>query len=507
MKKLLSTILFAAICASEAFAAVFAATDKSVYVAGDRIWCSVFCNDSDAIAYLDLRSETASLSTAKAALNEGRGACDLLVPFDIPTGNYCLVCYTSSGSEDKHEISIYNTFTLDRKKDGFLVVKKLPQVEDKSIFAAGRILALSSGGVRVRRENNTVTLTNTANNPLSLSVSVSYADGMAQPARHSLHLDAPRSSAGNEVDGEIIHMSFSGQKDSKVLNSSSVVLMGVMGDPENLSTTPLTGPEVYMQTENIYGNTNLVLMVDTAGQEIDEKYFLITHPKVYEGTVDNLGRIILCPDNEDALLRRARAVKADARALKDTILTSLPMRSPHLLMPEDKVSYVLDDYNRFPTMEEEVVEILKSVRIRTDNRQRKFQTLVNDVVKGTQAEWEEALLLVDGVPVLDHRKMIEYDPSLVKRVDIYSHKYILGYKMYKGIINFVTFKGNVPGMFFDDNTRIYDYQGCSFPVIFRGAHTLYWHPLLELKPGESYTVELDNVKSRDLRIEVNSIAR
>ena len=68
-----------------------------------------------------------------------------------------------------------------------------------------------------------------------------------------------------------------------------------------------------------------------------------------------------------------------------------------------------------------------------------------------------------------------------------------------GVVNFVTYKGTLPSMQFEDNVRIVDFQGCSLPLAYTCAgvgsdypdyrQTLYWHPMLTLAPGESISLE------------------
>ena len=78
---------------------------------------------------------------------------------------------------------------------------------------------------------------------------------------------------------------------------------------------------------------------------------------------------------------------------------------------------------------------------------------------------------------------------------VYPHFYTLGPWSYSGIVNFVTYKGNMPSFSFDDNVRVVNYQGESFPVasyLPAGGQnhpdlrrTVLWHPLVSIGPGES----------------------
>ena len=51
-------------------------------------------------------------------------------------------------------------------------------------------------------------------------------------------------------------------------------------------------------------------------------------------------------------------------------------------------------------------------------------------------------LMIDGVPVFDHELFMNYDPALVKAVEVYPSVYSFGDRSYEGGANFVTFKGN-----------------------------------------------------------------
>ena len=116
----------------------YVSTDRSVYVAGDRIGCSAFCVTGEGrlsgvsrVAYLELHSSDGVAVTAKLALNNGRGAGYLDLPTSLPTGNYRLVAYTAQNKDEvgydytglaSKTLSIFNVFSTDRVTDGVEVV-------------------------------------------------------------------------------------------------------------------------------------------------------------------------------------------------------------------------------------------------------------------------------------------------------------------------------------------------------------------------------------------------
>ena len=183
----------------------------------------------------------------------------------------------------------------------------------------------------------------------------------------------------------------------------------------------------------------------------------------------------------------------------DTLYTSLPARM-HLLFDErERKQYNLDDYTRFPLIEEVFVEFIPEVRVRTVNGKKEIQVWTTNPLGGFTFQNGKALALLDGVPVLDHDKILSYDPALVKRIDIYAHGYFFGSRSFEGVVNFVTYKGTLPSMEFADNVRIVDFQGCSLPLAYtcKGVgkdypdyrQTIYWHPMLTLAPGERVEVK------------------
>ena len=111
MKKIVLLIVFCVTALSlsaqnRAVERVYVSTDKDVYVAGDRIWCSAFCvqpsgalSEISRMAYLELHGTSNMAATARIALDAGRGGGYLDLPAALPTGNYRLVAYTAQNND------------------------------------------------------------------------------------------------------------------------------------------------------------------------------------------------------------------------------------------------------------------------------------------------------------------------------------------------------------------------------------------------------------------------
>jgi len=104
------------------------------------------------------------------------------------------------------------------------------------------------------------------------------------------------------------------------------------------------------------------------------------------------------------------------------------------------VIFQLDDYVRFPNMEEVISEIIPQLRVKKNKEDMILQVL-NSPYK-TFFE-QEALVLLDGVPVNNTKALIEADPLLIKSIEVVARKYMQGNADFNGIVHFKTYRGDL----------------------------------------------------------------
>jgi hypothetical protein len=124
------------------------------------------------------------------------------------------------------------------------------------------------------------------------------------------------------------------------------------------------------------------------------------------------------------------------------------------VVPDEK--YLLDDYTRFQTMEEVLREYVRSMKV--NRRGENFQIyLVNNPIK--RFFDDEPLILIDGVPFFYTNELIQQDPLKIKRLDLINRQYAIGYQTYPGIINLITYQGDLDGIILDPHALVLDYPG------------------------------------------------
>jgi hypothetical protein len=118
--------------------------------------------------------------------------------------------------------------------------------------------------------------------------------------------------------------------------------------------------------------------------------------------------------------------------------------------------YFLDDYTRFSTMEEVIREYVIYVRVRKDNNQYHLEA---ENAPYQVHFTDDALVLVDGVPVSDINKIIAFDPLKIKKIDVVARKYFWGNTVNNGIVSFSTYKGDLANFELDPNAVVVEFQG------------------------------------------------
>ena len=474
-------------------------TDRAWYAAGEPLFLSAFCadvsdgvrlSDFSSVAYVELSSAEGVAVVGKIALHRGRGAGRLDLPRSLPTGNYRLIAYTAaSGNEERYDclagarvISIYNTLSTARVRDGVRVADAPAAPSD---VAQGPLEAefLPDGRIRLR-----------AGEPVSFGVSVYRREPFPVYGNATLAdaLGVPPSAVTDRVipeyDGEIITLRLR-PAGNEPLPEGGSVFIGRPGRPDDIYSSSLQGDgTVRFFTHNVYGKGDFVVTMDR-----DAPPFRVETVTPFRDIVaGGIPLLDLDPSLADAVGRLGARMQVAAAFEADTLYEQLPLREVPFV-GENVIRYVLDDYTRFATMQEVFTEYLHDIRARRSDGRVTLQLRCRDRFHApVYFSSMPSLMLLDGVPVTDHDLLYALDPALVRYIDIYPYQYAPS-RVYAGVANFITFRGDMSAVRFGSNVRIVDFTGVSYPQAWLPAddprypetrETLLWQPLLELEAGE-----------------------
>lgn len=497
-------------------------TDRQVYVAGDRVWLSAFCvdaatgefSDFSSIAYLELHSSSEMVCTAKVALIGGRGASVMQLPANLPTGNYKLLAYTAlNRNEEGYDaaayaktISVYNTSSTARVEGGVEIVNEEPERQAAPASAGSLTIGLPAAP----KAGKTAALRLNSAKDASLSVSVWHDDGIGAPKQISIADFKAGIKPGTkfsenvipEYEGEILRGRVVGLNPAQIDSLAGYyAFISTPGNYRNVYSSNIENDgSVAIYTSNIYGDCDLVCEIENLGGNLPG-HFELESPFV-NVPVGEVEKLRMSSSISDKLHIRGIASQIEKMYDADTLFSALPYRED-LLTKEPVKSYILDDYTRFPTMDEVIVEITSEIRTHRRAGKTELQMILRDYYRSAHVATGTSLVMLDGVPVFDHQKIMSFDPALIKRIDVYDQIYCVGVRMFDGIINITTFKGNMPTMEFDANVRIVDFHGPAYPAAFTceglardGRYpdyrqTAYWHPELDLKAGETLSLNVE----------------
>lgn len=484
---------------------LFVVTDRDSYVSGDAVFCSVFVLDANgakapfsATAYLELISTEGTVAEAKIGLFDGRGCGSFRIPSTAATGNYRLLAYTARSREndtDARILSVYNTTSSARVKDGVRPVKELSSVE-KSLHGTGG-LSLTLDAPAGPKQKGRLVLEGLPQNA-DLTVSIAHEDGLTRV--RNLRLDrfireaatpGPNGSNG-EYEGEIITASVEGFSQGKTAAETDVTaFLSTTGEPSQVYVGRANGnSQLQFFTGNIYGERELVCeVVSLYGQSA---HISLKSPFRHPELTAPVPVLEICPTEKEALESRKEALRTQGNLQLDTLVQFLPKRKDLILDGYEHIRYHLEDYTRFPTVQEICTEFISELVFSRQGGKWVLRMNVRDAASGKRYSLENILVMMDGVVLTDLKKLADFDAMLLEDVDIYQGSIVIGEVPFNGLVNFISKKNYVTALDFPENTRMIDFKGVSYPVAYTGIvpggkdlrEVLLWLPAQEIKAGE-----------------------
>ena len=523
----------------------YVCTDRHSYVAGEDVFCSVFCfdggsgslSDFSSVAYVELISPEGSAVRVKMALQDGRGAGRLRLPSTLPTGNYRLIAYTALNRNEEdmdyfrgsRVISVYNTLSASRQESVVLDAASAAVAgKDHSYGAAvegkGRPYgAAAPAGLELEQRGDSLFLRNSGTECLDFCLSLSISDALPDPEgpgladflearsgdRTTLRTDAKLSIP--EYEGEIVSI-----RVPAMYSGVTAVLSGPGLRNDIYSSTVDSTGLVSFYTGNIYGDRDLVFELNSRDVNDDFSLEVLSPFASPELDRDGVPELHLNGSVAEDLKRRSVAMQISRHFGIDEYMDSLQLRPDLLFKGGTMTVYEMDDYTRFPTMRETIVEYVREVHIRRQDGEP-----VLKIVPGKSFEsyssmlGGNALVLVDGVPVSEHGRVLDLNPALLRRICIYPYDVSTGSCIYSGVVNFISFRGDMAGLQFPGRVRILDFHGVTFPVTVGAAeedslspdyrYTRIWQPLLHLEAGEELALPLGKCGAEELRLELEGV--
>lgn len=498
---------------------MYVQTDKQVYLAGELLWMKLYLTDAGGVpsgfskvAYVELQDGATTQARAKIEMADGTGEGWLELPSMLPTGYYRLIAYTRYMRNEgdtvyfRKNLAVINTF----RKDETIPTDTLTRAIDQET-GPQTVSVSTDRAVFTRRMEGEVRIQGLPADALTLGISIAgkefvpVPDGMTIGRWHSglpalagipLKDEFVPEYEGHLISGKIVNV-----RTGEPLSGEGVnPLLGFVGDAIRVfgGQRQEDKESVLFYTKRITGVHEAATATYSASDEVyrvDIQSPFAIHPAVRMPVfkMNTAWRDLL--EQRNIGLQVIRTFMADS-------LGHVEPAHPHFMGIPTK-SYLLDEYRRFPTMGETVFEFVESVSFRNAGGKRSLFVLLDDLSNQQQSLYG-ALVLLDGIPIMDHGQIYDYNPALIRRIDVYRRRFNFGGQLFEGIVSFSSYKNNYPTLKARSSTQLFDYEGTQSHRLFYAPsyaneserksrlpdyrHTLLWLPDVRTEGQTSLTI-------------------
>ena len=513
---------------------VYLQTDKQLYLAGEVIWIKALTTTPERIplsfsklAYVELLDETSSLQQIKIGLSEGVGEGSMRIPANTTTGCYRLTGYTRQMCNEgpavffETTIGIVNTFQpvlTGSGKDMIPTAKrdetpKLPVTTGSGQTTAGDQAILQDAGslgetitiplslnkqTFTKREAGWLQIDGLPADVHTLSVAITGKSSLSVPGSNGLQQwckqvkpsQAPLLDTwlpeyeGHIVTGKLVALDGSTEQEAEVS-----ALLCIPGEQLRVFAGKRNGDDVTFYLTDMTDATEII----TTTISRSNNYRLdIQPPFIQQHTSKQLPPLTVDSTHLDELLKRSVALQLLPGPVKAPE-AGLASRNKFITIEPNR-TYRLDDYTRFPKMDELILEFVLGVRFRMREGKREIAMAV---IRGEDIPWITPLVLLDGIPVKDHELIYQYNPLLVEKIDVYLKEYLFGGIKQDGIIAFTTYTHKYSELKLDNTYQLIDYAGTQAkqrPYYSDNKrqpdlrHTLLWNPAIQTAGSASLII-------------------
>jgi len=505
---------------------VYMQTDKHLYLAGESVLIKVATLDQgqipltlSKIAYVELVGDSIARLQIMIELTNGTGSGQMQLPANLTAGYYRLIAYTqymrNEGTNTFFEknIAVLNTFI-----SGFQPAKDeatpdlLASPPALSVGEETNMVSLQTDkAIYTTRDRGQLIISGLTDNIHTLSVSVAGkdlipVDESARSLFQKNKMIKPVMFTDEflpEYEGHIISGKIIDNQSEQPINNDISVVSGVSfpgaGGIRFFSGQRIDTDNVRFFTSGISGTKEIT----TAVFLHDEKYRIeVLSPFVTRYAQKQMPQLHIDSIYYEQTLDRSVALQA-FRYISDEQSATQNTSDPFFNIKPSQ-SYLLDAYTRFPTMQEIFIEFIIGARFRRNSDGKQELSVLVFEGRDIYRYGTNPLVLLDGVPVIDHDVIFNYDPLTVERINIYYGSVVLNDTYFNGIVELTTYRRLYQGLILNKATHIYPYEGPQLPFRMEtpdyskeknreswlpdSRHTLLWNP--DVRPNGKTSIHL-----------------
>lgn len=436
-------------------------TNVSVVLTGETLYYQLFClnktnvfSDISEIAYLEIINDhKESIFKNKISLKNGVGSGDYFIPTTLATGNYKLIAYTnwmlnnSQNNFFEKDFTIINPFQ-ERINMTIDTTSKKPDIYTNT---SENILLSLDKEKYSKREKASLIIPKTLNRG-NYFLNIRKIDLMsANTNSETITTDANLKQEIKilpETRGEII----TGYITPKVANSNL--------DSKTV-TLSVPGKNFIFKTTKTDSNGRFIFLVDKQTStsdcyvqlsESDKGNYVIAIDKTPSPNLSNLifsNKTSISTKHLKAIQERSLATQVENvyfSEKKDSLIEAA--HADFFFQPTEK-KYNLDDFERFRTFKETIIEIVTELNFKDYNQVPSLY--LSDSRYNTMQSPEPCLVLVDGLQIQDINALLNYNAYQIESISVVDRLYCYGPKIFNGIVSIVTKNKDFATIYSDKN--------------------------------------------------------
>jgi hypothetical protein len=449
---------------------IFLHLNTTTFITGETLFFKIYCmNPANStrsliskIGYIELiDSDKKVISKSKIYLEKGVGEGNYFIPTTLNTGNYKIIAYTkwmlnsSSTNFEVIDITIINPF---QPKQGAYFSNSTLNAENSTVIKPNvyAVAALNKTNPTIETDKKTYSNREKVSlniNPLSerfgkgnYSVSVRKLINLPiQKQKNAVEFKQSNTitNSGNvatainivpEFRGELITGSISAKKPELSINNK-IVLLSIPGKSFAVKTvkTNSSGKFVFILDKNPNNSNCVVQVMDD--KRNDYTIQLDESPETETASLQFSSNLNLTENDSIAIQDQSTANQIENAYYsmkKDSLITDYKTDSFFNTFQKE---YILDNYTRFPTLKETIIEVVIELFYRKNNDSYSIYVR-ND--KKDLTVYGPPLVLIDGIAIQDTNELFTYNMANVAKISLVNEGYVYGPGLFGGLVSIET---------------------------------------------------------------------
>ena len=460
---------------------VYLHSNATMVFVGEYMYYTLYClkentgqlSNVSKVAYIKLVNQDKEVVlNYKIKLENGIGDSNFFIPSSIPSGNYKLLAYTqwmlNNGRNYFYskDITILNPYTSDqavfRPQATDTVPEKVQQDLNEHSIRPSLAISLNQSQYGTREQVSLKIEPYPGQESAgTYSISVKKVDNLEEKVNRTA-LDFSKSYPKKqslkqqilpELRGELLKGKFSVPDSVDMGNGPTIIGASFPGENYLFKTaTPDNNGIFYINVDEDYSSDDLFLQVISK----NNADYGINIENEEEIDVEQLQFKSFKLDKEMEAIIKERSIynqieNAYYSSKPDTIL--IENRNARFYGAATMI-YPLDDYTRFSTIKETIVEVVEHVWIQNNsNDEPEFHVrpLPPNLDSG-----ELPLIFIDGILVQDAQKLLDLPAARVESISISRNKHFYGNKTFQGVVDVSTFKSDYYTYYYSPNIKTHE---------------------------------------------------